>query len=500
MLIKIGNWAKRFVQEFTGLLDSYPNAAAAYSLRKLKKSYSGSAVRVRRSYDDAEADIGFSNNVLDETALLNHCVPSAVQAKYNNAMYFDGNNDAVVFSNPLIPRTGDFFVSFKFIVDPSFVSPSNVYAITQYTPGTSGRTLLGIDSSGNIFFSIDADSITGSNVIYGQEHTYLVTRTTNTYELFLDGVSQGTFFRSGPLDSTGTEFGREFDLSRFWQGTIYDININDEHTYNGYGNSSSDWEDQTGTQDGALSGSPALFSGQNYNGFVATWYDQSGNSRDFAQATAASQPTILKDGSINLENTKPAILHDGVNDDMEVAASTSTFKFLHDGTTSSVFMVTRVAFEPDPNDLYALLGTFNGSSSSTGALFRFDDRTANGNNEKYRFVVGNSKTGLLSIDNISSDGEFPAETQLLLSTIIDANDSTYANRDIMKINSGSIIANNSNTTLPSSADSDQNLTLGSNGSSNFIPANFQEIIIYDSDQTLDRGAIESNINSHWGIF
>ena len=44
----------------------------SYSLRKLKTSYSGKAIRVRRSYDNAESDIGFaSNGVLDTTALKN---------------------------------------------------------------------------------------------------------------------------------------------------------------------------------------------------------------------------------------------------------------------------------------------------------------------------------------------------------------------------------------------------------------------------------------------
>ena len=52
------------------LLDDYPNAAAAYSLRKLDKDYTGSAIRVRRSNDNAEQDIGFtSSGDLDTGAL-----------------------------------------------------------------------------------------------------------------------------------------------------------------------------------------------------------------------------------------------------------------------------------------------------------------------------------------------------------------------------------------------------------------------------------------------
>ena len=51
------------------LLDDYPNAAAAYSLRKLRTAYSDSAIRVRRSTDNAEQDIGFVNNELDTASL-----------------------------------------------------------------------------------------------------------------------------------------------------------------------------------------------------------------------------------------------------------------------------------------------------------------------------------------------------------------------------------------------------------------------------------------------
>ena len=53
----------------TLLLDAYPGAAVAYSLRKLDKDYTGSAIRVRRSSDNAEQDIGFVNNYLDTAAM-----------------------------------------------------------------------------------------------------------------------------------------------------------------------------------------------------------------------------------------------------------------------------------------------------------------------------------------------------------------------------------------------------------------------------------------------
>jgi hypothetical protein len=64
------NFAK---DAFVGLLDLYPNAAAAYSVRKLRTAYTGSAIRVRRSSDNTEQDIGFSSGNLDTTALTSFC-------------------------------------------------------------------------------------------------------------------------------------------------------------------------------------------------------------------------------------------------------------------------------------------------------------------------------------------------------------------------------------------------------------------------------------------
>jgi len=58
----------------TGLLEFYPNAAAAYSLRQLRRSVFPYAIRVRRSSDNTELDVGFnSNGNLDTAALETFC-------------------------------------------------------------------------------------------------------------------------------------------------------------------------------------------------------------------------------------------------------------------------------------------------------------------------------------------------------------------------------------------------------------------------------------------
>lgn len=54
---------------YSYLLDAYTGANTAFSMFKLREAYSGSCLRVRRSSDNTEQDIGFVDNYLDETSL-----------------------------------------------------------------------------------------------------------------------------------------------------------------------------------------------------------------------------------------------------------------------------------------------------------------------------------------------------------------------------------------------------------------------------------------------
>jgi hypothetical protein len=55
---------------FEGMLNLFPNASLGLSLDKLDKNYTGSAIKVRRSSNNDELDIGFVNNELDTASLL----------------------------------------------------------------------------------------------------------------------------------------------------------------------------------------------------------------------------------------------------------------------------------------------------------------------------------------------------------------------------------------------------------------------------------------------
>jgi len=67
---------------FTGLLDTYANAEAAFSVRRLYSLYTGACMRVRRDSDNVEGDVGFDSN--DEFSLT-----SPISATSNGLSYTD---------------------------------------------------------------------------------------------------------------------------------------------------------------------------------------------------------------------------------------------------------------------------------------------------------------------------------------------------------------------------------------------------------------------------
>lgn len=67
------DWYGAAAPAATLLLDQYPNAAAAYSLRLLNSAYTGNCIEVRRSNDNALQNIGFLGGYVDTSAIVTFC-------------------------------------------------------------------------------------------------------------------------------------------------------------------------------------------------------------------------------------------------------------------------------------------------------------------------------------------------------------------------------------------------------------------------------------------
>ena len=100
------NMGDYFTQN-TPLLDTYTTAGAAFSLRKLRSDYSGSAIRIRRSSDNTEQDIGFNIfGEVDSVSILAFANggDAFVKTWYNQV---SGGNDATQTTTSQQPKIVD---------------------------------------------------------------------------------------------------------------------------------------------------------------------------------------------------------------------------------------------------------------------------------------------------------------------------------------------------------------------------------------------------------
>lgn len=120
---------------FVGLLDLYP-AEVGYSLRKLRTAYTGSAIRVRRSSDNAEQDIGFVGVDLDTTSLLSFVgAGNGFITKWYNQGSTGTTNDGVQSSasnQPRIVNSGSLY-TFNGVNYLFFNSASSNFLNSNYT-------------------------------------------------------------------------------------------------------------------------------------------------------------------------------------------------------------------------------------------------------------------------------------------------------------------------------------------------------------------------------
>ncbi len=77
------------------LLEQYPGADVAYSLRLLDSTYTGNCIKVRRDSDDTEQDIGFSGGVLDTASITTFCGGSGSGITGYVSVWYDQSGNGV---------------------------------------------------------------------------------------------------------------------------------------------------------------------------------------------------------------------------------------------------------------------------------------------------------------------------------------------------------------------------------------------------------------------
>tara|TARA_R100001198_G_C5235709_1_gene213703 strand:+ start:515 stop:1693 length:1179 start_codon:yes stop_codon:yes gene_type:complete len=221
---------------------------------------------------------------------------------------------------------------------------------------------------------------------------------------------------------------------------------------------SSDNAEQDFTADEVTDGTLTTFTGAN-DGFVVTWYDQSGGGNDATQSTASSQPQIVSAGSVILDNGLPCL------------------DFL--GTKRLILSGAQLNASASDFSTYCVTG-------STGAMTIYDIAS------RIQCVINRTYSYFYDVSS-SGTGLSNAAFSLLEYYMLDpSSGATYRNGTLIE----SSLSYTQQTITSSGADS----RIGSNQISGREMGKMSELIVYPSDQTANRSAISSSINSHYSIY
>lgn len=192
-----------FAEGGTRPLDYFRHARGGFSTRKLYSGYTGSAVKVRRSSDDTEQDIGFdSNGDLDEPALLAFVGSGEgyVAALYNQA----GNlHPAIAAANDLTQST---LSRQPRIVSAGSLVRSKGRPACAFDPAASqcllSRSSPNISQPNIVFAVAESLGATGAKqYVFDGDATEVATATARRNLLALDHAGKNAYWASSWVDS-----------------------------------------------------------------------------------------------------------------------------------------------------------------------------------------------------------------------------------------------------------------------------------------------------------
>jgi len=428
------------------VLQIAPSAAAAYSLRSLTGG-DPRVVRVRRSaLSGSENEIDFTVSEVSSGALTSF-VTEPVSTLLNSAYYFSPDSHSHVdFDSDITLADGE-TMSLKYFFEG--VTGTDMLFDSG---GASANSML-ITTSIAPRVRINSESIdfgVGCKLLINQLDTLTITRSGNDITITTGTGSVTKSFTSGAF--TFNRLGG--NASQTFQGVLYNLQIGSRHNYTGLGGAATAWNDTVGSNNGTPD-NLVSFTGQTVDGFVETWYDQSGNSNDAVQLTAAEQPKIVSAGALLADG----LTFDGSDDSM---------------TTTSAISSTNIA----------IACVSKSANNATAGIFSMLDGFNDGHEALYL-------AGEIRIASNSSDLDVSITT---------TNQNLYfANYD------GSTQSLSSNGGTPSTKSTSQTISvsavaqIGSRSGGNKLNGSIEELIVYASDQSANRAALETNILSHYGI-
>ena len=232
--------------------------------------------------------------------------------------------------------------------------------------------------------------------------------------------------------------------------------------------------------------------------FVRHWYDQSGNGLDARQTTNTRQPTIFTSNALTVASTGDVCMFFNAAQNLVVPNSTTSFNFIHNGTTSYVALVGQAGIISNPVANYFFIDNNGGGVGPAGYYVSYFDAGANNNAMYVLGYLGSGSNGYLNI----AQNVFNPNQLLLFDEIMDADATPASARSNVKFNAGASITNNTWTgTIGLTNNAGFNMTFGSiSTNSSFLRGYIGEILFYSSNQAANRTGIQQNINSFYNVY
>jgi hypothetical protein len=437
------------------------DAAAAYSLRNLSDSYTGNVVEVRRSSDD-------TTRSFTAAEVANGTLTDWVNVGKNYVGYarFQDSTTANVnlTSSFTLEPTNNWSIKFGYIGGST---PAGLFGLSGN--GNTGfwlgnLTLAGITDDSGFFSGLSFGGGVELKIGQHQEVEFFNTPAEGV-RVKIDGVTMSgspKIYGDITIDRVGLSRGR--DSERVIENVRIDLNGDGtlDYSYAGDGNQASNWTDRVGSNNGTPTAQVLTYNNEYKAGYVETWYDQSGNGNNATQLTASQQPKIVN-GS--------ALVAGGID-----FLTSQYFDANISVTRSHLFSVFR---SPDV-------------VTSSSAVHLIDNTTT-------------FQTVNFSLQTPSQYKRFlgGAFTQDVVSMNIDGTDNLVSALNQTAVQGGSSLHINGSPMTIAATDTDSSMVINRIGKAlwaNTLNQVMAELIIYDSDQSANRAAIEANINNKYDIY
>lgn len=227
----------------------------------------------------------------------------------------------------------------------------------------------------------------------------------------------------------------------------------------------SDDEEEHFSANQITSGALEAFVGSGNNGTVVTWYDQSGNGKDFTATADNFEPTIVSSGTLVTDNGKPAIQFADI-EHFDLGSSVQI-------SSSAHFLVLNATDQgASANDVFGM------KSGGTDLLRLRADSSGD-----YQYKANNVSVAFA--DTIIEG------SQMIISIDRDGSNNTKMFQNASQLGSTST-AVTANCTI-------ERLGKRATSATEFV-GTMQEVLFFDGDKSADRDSIRNELNAYYGAF